>query len=237
MAVSLRVEPVSLDRDLTEMLKEIVSPEARSSIIADVAREAIAEADAINLAALGRVPGRVITVDGRAGINLDQVKPDGSVQAEYRLIDDLLWWIAEQLEEHSPVGDAGDKRPGHPGLYRASHVLIADGRAVAIHRGEMIPDAEDYAFVSVVPYARKIERGMSSQAPEGVYQTVATLARGRFGNLAKISFGYRAPEFGAISRWARIASARRLAKGTRGGNHALHDEWLRRQPAVIVEPR
>jgi hypothetical protein len=52
--------------------------------------------------------------------------------------------------------------------------------------------ASRYEFVSTVPYARKIERGLSPQAPDGVYQVVAVLAQKRFGNVARIRFSYRA---------------------------------------------
>ena len=48
--------------------------------------------------------------------------------------------------------------------------------------------ADEYVFINTVPYARKIERGSSSQAPDGVYQAVAMLARDRFGNVARITY-------------------------------------------------
>jgi hypothetical protein len=51
--------------------------------------------------------------------------------------------------------------------------------------------AEEYTFINTVPYARKIERGSSRQAPDGVYQAVANLARRKFTKLAKITFSYR----------------------------------------------
>jgi hypothetical protein len=52
-------------------------------------------------------------------------------------------------------------------------------------------DAREWVFVSVAPYARRIERGWSRQAPDGVYQAVAALARRRFGSLAMVQFTYR----------------------------------------------
>ena len=52
--------------------------------------------------------------------------------------------------------------------------------------------AEEYVFINTQPYARKIEgtggRRMAPQAPDGVYQAVATLAQRRFGNIARITF-------------------------------------------------
>ena len=64
-------------------------------------------------------------------------------------------------------------------------------------------------FLNTQPYARKIEgyRGLggvvhrapsSPQAPDGVYQAVATLAQRKFGNVAKITFSYRTAIGGEI---------------------------------------
>jgi len=74
-------------------------------------------------------------------------------------------------------------------------------------------------FLNIQPYARKIERGQSSQAPDGVYQAVATLAQRRFGNVAKITFSYRTAIGGAI------------IGGRKGDRSDL------RNPAIIVSLR
>jgi hypothetical protein len=64
------------------------------------------------------------------------------------------------------------RKDKHPGLYKRSHVLIADG--VAVDDGKIPPLAKtsDVRF-NIQPYARKIERGLSPQRPDGVYQAVA----------------------------------------------------------------
>jgi len=186
----------------------------------------IEEAKAQNARVLGRVPPYTVSVDGRLGAPLTSVRPDGGVIfAEFELVFEALQWIQDMLRKYSPV-----KR----GRYRDSHVLIADGDAV--DTGKVPPVASEYVFVSVVPYARKIEYGQSSQAPDGVYQVVATMAASssKFGNVAKIKFGYRTPLFGDIDKWASSPAGAAWARSKRGGRKELHAEWLRRQPAIIV---
>ena len=75
------------------------------------------------------------------------------------------------------------------GRFAKSHELFADG--VDTENPNIAPPAEEYVFLNTQPYARKIERGRSPQAPDGVYQAVATLAQRRFGNIARITFSYR----------------------------------------------
>lgn len=228
MAVRTKLDPLGLD--IQVMLAEIEGPELRSAMLADAAREAIADADGVNRQALGRVPPRETFVDGRKTDLLDGVRPDGVIQVEYDLIEDVFAYIGEQLVKHSPVGDASDRRPGHPGLYMASHVFFADG--VEVEPGKPAPVASEYVFTNIQPYARKIERGLSDQAPDGVYESVAKLAQSRFGNIAQIKFSYRVPEFGAIESWASTTAM--LSPGRSG---VKREEWLRRQPAVVITPR
>ena len=82
------------------------------------------------------------------------------------------------------------------GAYAASHKLYADGVETDAQNPK---PAERYVFLSTLPYARKIEGirkggekkpGQSKQAPDGVYEGVAALARARFGNLAWIRFTF-----------------------------------------------
>ena len=131
-----------------------------------------------------------IYVDNREGAPLTSVKPDGVIRAEFQLVNEALAWINTQLQMHSPV---------LTGRYAKSHELFADG--VDTENPNAAPPAEEYVFLNIQPYARKIEdkRGhCRSQAPDGVYQAVATLAQRRFGNVAKITFSYRTAIGGEI---------------------------------------
>lgn len=177
MAISVRVEPI--DRDVRALIDETLSPEARSRELARFAREQRDEALAINRQALGREPRTETFVDGRRSAALEAVKPEGEIVFEFDLLIGLFTWIAAELVKHSPVG--GPPSPA----YRENHVLFADG--VEIDPAK-VPEATAYTFVNTVPYARKIERGRSPQAPDGVYQVVAALAKRRFGALASIRF-------------------------------------------------
>jgi hypothetical protein len=181
MALKTRVQPIS--RDLELFLSEQLGLKARSAMLAEFAAETIEEAKAQNKQVLGVVPPYEVYVDGREGAPLASVKPDGVIRAEFELINEALTWIYQQLEKHSPR---------LTGQYASSHVLFADGTETSVTNPA---PAQEYVFINTTPYARKIEgtKGRppsSPQAPDGVYQAVATLAR-KFSNVAKITFSYR----------------------------------------------
>jgi hypothetical protein len=181
MALSVRITPIR--RDLEVMFKQGIGDKAQSAILAAFALEKIDEAKAQNKQALGVVPPYKTYVDGREGAPLESVKPDGVIRVEFELVSEVLAWIYQQLEIHSP------RLTGH---YASSHVLFADGQEVSATNP---PPAAEYVFINTTPYARKIEgiKGRppsSPQAPDGVYQAVATLAR-KFSNVAKVTFTYR----------------------------------------------
>ncbi|MBI1621499.1 hypothetical protein [Aquamicrobium zhengzhouense] len=191
-------DPVVTFRDLAD---EISSPKAKSQRLAAFAKEKIAEADAINRNALGRDVDREVYVDGSAGRAIEQVSPDGVVFAEWSMIGSVLEWIGEELLLASPI---------LTGKYMRSHILFVDD--VEHQPGTPLNEAaSEYAFVNKQPYARKIERGQSPQAPDGVYEVIASLASRRFGNQARIRYSFRS------------------LTGTK--------DRTDRQPAIIVYPR
>lgn len=225
MVVRTKVE--SIDRDVQVLLSETMGPRARSATIAEFALDALADAEATNKEALGTIPLHTTFVDGHEGSDADvrRVRPDGTIIFEFNLLEGVFAWIGEQLVLHSPIKS---------GRYSKSHIFLADG--VETEAGVSAPAASEYVFISTLPYARKIEgvNGKppeSSQAPDGVYEAVATLARQRFGNLAKITFGFRVPTGGAVAEW----SAKSLQH--RRGDKQKRAEWLQRQPAIIITPR
>ncbi|MGD9879109.1 MAG: hypothetical protein AB7U95_03135, partial [Reyranella sp.] len=69
------------------------------------------------------------------------------------------------------------------------------------------------------PYARNIDTGTTSQAPDGEFPAVATLGRRRFSKVARIAIRYRAAVSGAIVRG-------------RAGNKSSG-----RYPAIVVKLR
>jgi hypothetical protein len=220
MAVKVKIDPIG--SAFRVLFEDAVSPRARSKYLADFAGQKFAEAQRQNAQALGRVPPHETYVDGRRNAPLNSVRPDGTIIFEFELLEEVFAWIGEQLIKHSPV---------RSGRYRSSHAFIVD--SVVIDPGAPLPlNFNEAVFVNVQPYARKIERGLSAQAPDGVFQVVAVLAASRFGNVAKIRFGYRTPLFGAINSWANKTT---MASPSRRGQ--AREEWLRRQPAVVITPR
>jgi hypothetical protein len=227
MALRIKLKPLNVNYDL--LLSKMLSPQAQSKALAQFARKTIEDGKAHNAKVLGRVPPYTVSVDGRLGAPLESVKPNGVVFVEYELVFEAIEWIRDMLEQFSPVGSPPKDR--HPGLYKRSHVLVADNVVVA--DDAIPPAASKLVFVNIQPYARRIERGWSPQKPDGVYAAVADLASKKFSNVAKIRFGYETPLFGAIDEWAAspagAAWGRRKRKGAKGTS-----EWLRRQPAIIV---
>lgn len=217
MALRTRIEPI--DRNIALAIRQGESPEERSKSLAAYARQALAEAQEQNRQAIGVVPPHETFVDGRRDAPLGSVKPNGVIVFEFEIMADMFGYIDILLIKHSPV---------RSGRFRRSHILLADGVEVD-PSSPILPDAEEFVYLSTQPYARKIERGLSKQAPDGVFEVVAALASRRFGNMAKIRFGYRSLVGGAVGEWAaKTKLTRRKMTGTK------RQDWLTRQPAIII---
>ena len=210
-------EPV-LNRPLRNIVETIVSrdlsPQARQKIAADFARARLAEGLEQNRQATGRVVPFTQAVDGRIGAALESVNPDnGRIIFLFDVSPDRIFaFIAEQLVMHAPR---------LTGRYADSFRLFAGGRE--IEPTAELPKADRYTFLNTQPYARRLERGWSDQAPSppGIFQAVAALAKQRYSDVARIRFSFVSlSEFG-------------LAPGARGGRRAPKNEDVR-TPAIIV---
>ncbi len=199
MAIRVKIEPI--DRDIALLLEDC-TPDGQSAALAQFARDEFDAAREINRQAIGRVPPHETFVDGQRSAALDKVRPDGVIVFEFDLWTSIFGLVDLLLISSSPVKS---------GRYRRSHILLADG--VEVDQDAPFPDASEFVYINTQPYARKIEKGISKQAPDGVYQGVAAMAAQRFGNIARITFAYR-----------------RLASGTRGGKE-------NRQPAIVIGVR
>lgn len=174
----------TLSRHIELSLERHLSPRQRSQKLASYALDKITEAKAIN-GRNGQPASHRQIVDGREGAPLASVKPDGVIIARFDLVTEVLEWIGRALVEASPV---------LTGLYQRSHVLFVDD----VERdpsAEPIADFREAVFLNTQPYARKIEGAfgpeLSPQAPDGVYHVVAGIASKRFGNVARVLYGYR----------------------------------------------
>lgn len=174
-----------LDIDISAIFGDTLSPEARSATLAEFANEALSEADQNNTGALGFTPTHNTTVDGIDGASENDVKPDGTIIYTFDILSDVFSWISSQLQAFAPV---------RSGAFRDSFEFFVDG-VLTVLTAE-IPPGKEYTFLSSEPYAGKIEGETrppeSRQAPNGVFEAVATLALQKFSQLA-ISFAYRVP--------------------------------------------
>lgn len=223
MAVSVRME--AFDRDTLVSLAEGLAPAERSALLAQEARAAIAEAQAQNDRALGRDVARDVIVDGSLGKPVETVRPDGVIVASWDLGSDVVTWIVEQVVKHAPV---------LTGAFRDSIRIYADNVEVSGAAAAELSAGREVIVTSDVPYARKIERGQSRQAPEGVFEAVAAMARRRYGNQAQIKFTYRAPigSGSALDIWAGKKTA-----GFSGRKRRAQMQKAMRQPAILIVGR
>lgn len=210
--LTTRVEPI--ERDVAVIIGEEFSPQARSRHLADHARRAFVEADTINARIFGRVPASRTWVDNREGANLDSVRPDGQITREYDLVVEALEQIRVELRRTSPR---------LTGAYQESHALFADDVEVPI--GAMPPIAQEYVLVSVAPYSRKLER---------LYSIYANAAAKRYAHGLKVRFTHRSVRGGAIGEWAARTG---MTRQRRRMNRAQLQDWLTRQPAIVVTVR
>lgn len=217
-----RISP--LQRDIELLVQETMSPEAQATYLREHAEQEHKRALAQNEASLGYRPDHDLFVDGVKQAAIGRLTVSSKVVFEYHLLVDVIEFVDGLLQLHSPVLS---------GTYQASHIWFADDKEFDINN---VPPAEQYVVINAQPYARKIERGLSRMAPDGVYEGVSILAKRRYGNVAYVGYGYRSFPGGAIGAWAQSASARKMAREVRGGRPSLHEEWLTRQPAIIIDP-
>jgi hypothetical protein len=184
--VALKVRVPNVERSISLLVNAKLDPKERTKRIASFARKEIAAVDEQNRRALGESPPKIITVNGRRDADLESANPDrGTIIAEWRLVGEVLQWIMDRLKERSPVVS---------GKYRDSHTMLADGVDAD---PDSHPLATEFLFYNPVPYSRKIEIGVTKkgtpfviQVDNRIYQRTAKDASSRFGNIAKIRFGY-----------------------------------------------
>ncbi len=224
-----RVTPIAQEFEL--LVRDAWSPEAQAGYVRDFAREQIASAERQNEKALGYKPEHQLYVDGTERNDLSAVTGNSRILVEFEILFDVIARVDEMLRAASPRGTR-TKLPGQ--RYVESHHWFADDREFTDIANP--PKAEQYIVLNSQPYTRRLERGWSKQSPQGVYQVVATMAKRQFGNIAYVGFTYRSFPHGAIGAWSGSASARKMAREVRGGRASLHEEWLTRQPCIIIDP-
>lgn len=180
--------------------------EVRRQLLVDTAYAARDAALAQDRAILGREPPYVTVVDGRPGASESSVRPGGTIVYLFNVggasLEKAVDAAYRLLLELSPV---------KTGQYQSHHIMLVNGQQAAVAAGAealKLSDTDVVSFVNLLPYSRKIERGLSSMAPDGVYETAQTALKATFGNLLNIGFSYdRYPGFG-------VGSARRGGRPT-----------------------
>lgn len=195
----------NFQRDISMLIDRTLSREAQQKMIATAARGILKDAQEQNARVLGQTPPHEHWVDSQPQAPFESINPDGgNITVKFQLVNEVVDWIYRKIVEESPQ---------LTGEYRKSHRLFADG--AELDAPDLHLQAQKWEIVSNVPYARKIERGQSDQAPDGVYEVTAALARQRFGNVADIKYTWVGIIEGMTGEYATHARSQRQAGQSR----------------------
>lgn len=201
---------------------DALNPDERAKKFADMARQEIGLVSRLNDTLVGRKVPYQTFVDGAKSNDLRRVTETSQIVAEWELGVGVVEYVFDLLSRVGPVKS---------GRYRRSMMMFADG--VHIDDPKRAVSANTVMFVSTVPYARKIERGDKGYSPGAVYEAVAAMAKGRFGNIAKIRFTYAEPPTRdtMLDEWAmQNAFLNEGHEKKRAARYAKN----RRNPAILV---
>lgn len=147
--------------------------------------------------------GHTQWMDGRKGAAIETVKADGVAHFEFRYIPEVIAFAGEVLFVNSPV----DEHPKADNIvFRVERlvfvngvyddVLISGADADDFKNLLAHPRGAEFTITDDEPYAGRLERGFSKQAPNGVYSIACDTVRRRYGELVTVEF-----------RWRKIAGA------------------------------
>jgi hypothetical protein len=187
----------AVDRTIRKIFDAAAGPvSVRAAAYARRRRDAV-------LAAHGASAFRV-TVDGRSGAAEETVSAEGGIiRYDFDYVAKAARFALAALRRAAPV---------RRGTYRADHKVLVAGRESAVVP-DRLPFGTVITLVNALPYARKIERGLSKKAPDGVYEVVARQVRSRFGATVAVGFTWiqlaggrsRAGRYPALKLKARAA--------------------------------
>mgnify|MGYP003385971723 CR=1 FL=1 len=155
----------------------------------DFAKQKRDEAIDRNTRALdGRKPEFQTIVDGREGNREEAVKLGGQIVYLFDIgtptLNQAVDATYQLLLELSPV---------RTGKYRQAHLFLVNGieRDAGQEGAPVVFKPDDVvSFTNLLPYARRIDRGWSEQAPNGVYESAYTTIRRQFGGTLNVRFAY-----------------------------------------------
>lgn len=180
-------DPV-FDRDVRLMLQG-AEAEIQKIFVARIHEEV----DKVNREA--RPSGHDQWIDRKEGAPIESVSPFGTAVFEFRYLPEILCFALNILFANSPI-DTSPERDDI--VFRESRLLFVDGELHAAVKDGMSPSdfawtltkpkGTEYLLTDEEPYAGKLERGYSDQAPNGVYKISCDTVRRKYGNLAQITF-------------------------------------------------
>ncbi|ATQ67732.1 MULTISPECIES: hypothetical protein [Methylosinus] len=216
MALSFRF-PIS-DERVVIGVGGAFGPEVRARAFADMVRQDVARIDDENARAAGARLPYDISID-RSGADFSRITVKSEIVARWRLGHGAVEFIWRMLRNSGPHKS---------GAYRASMRCYADGRE--IKDPTEAAGAREVMFLSIVPYARKIERGQKGYSPGKVYEAVAQAAKARYGKAAIIKFTYATPAgpAPALTSWAARSATAASQRKRKGRDNPL------RQPAILI---
>lgn len=217
-----------MDVDVKLNGKSVFGEAAQRDAFAYMVKNEIADIDKRNTLVAGRDVPYVTYVDGVKTDNLFSAGVRSTVVAEWQLGYEVVIWIWELLRSVGPVGTKPKTSPEIH--YRESVRVYADG--VQINDPVDSIGAKEILFLSIVPYARKIQRGLKGYAPGAVYEVAAAMAKSKFSNYARIKFTYAEPPGAAppLDAWA----FENAAKEQTNRKARIKVAKNRRQPAIVV---
>lgn len=191
---------------------------ARRQLMVATAVAARDQALATDTAILGHPPAVTQIVDGRQGAPLESVKPGGTIVFLFAVGAPLLAAAFDLAIE-----TAMRLSPVLTGRFRESFRMLINGQQRDAEAGAPVVLAEGdlVEITNLQPYARKLEKGASHAAPNGIFEVAATVVRARYGGVVNVEFAYeRFPGFGAGS--------------TRGGGRPSRKSDVRRSEMFPV---
>lgn len=225
---------------LVELVGADLTGPFRREILRRAADEAFSRSRDDNFRILGvRLPESLAT-DGVIGRQPEEMKVGGkSVLTFGRPAAAIIPFTLELAARVSPRGRSNSKPDDL--RYFKSHAVFVDGKR--LEPPYLMPlDWRQMIFASLSPYTRKIERGLSKQRPNGVYEILLLPEiEAEFGDQYDISFNYVG---GLVAAFGKRAYLQTFVAGPPGGKpkrrrrrRKIYDVSRERIPAIIVENR
>lgn len=202
--------------ELLTYFQSKLSGESRRKEFIRVAKNEFNRVNEHNKRIMGVDPQVRQIVDGILGKSLEAVNQNGVVVWQWGIHLQIIDEAYTLILYHSPIEQV-ETDPIH---YKDYHKLLVNGQEV--HPPVEIGVNDVVKITNLLPYARRIERGWSPQAPDGVYALVAEILREKYGKLFDIEFDY---------------------EDYFGGTHIPGKEWKPkklsqiRYPTLIIAPK